>query len=335
MTNIGQMVLDLIRRGVWFPVDEAYPVLTSYLAMCAAVRELDPFEAIPYLAFTGQDGSGKTETCALLATLADGEVASSISRAALFRWTDLHPGCLLAADEAAHLGRDLDDLLKSGYRRGGKTFRCDPQTLQPIPFNTFGPKVLASVQLHLPPPLLRRTIPVEFYRAPMEFIPQRNAEEEMRARNSLMAWARAEEKTIRQTHERWRSDISGVFVEQRERQIWAPLLAVGEIVGLLDPLKTYLDTVRRVREHRQDLRHREQLDAAVALLPADLEAQGIRGLVPFAHIREYIRPRFDGDQPSDKAIAAAVIRRGFRRVEVQGGTAYEPPHRIFGRLFGR
>jgi hypothetical protein len=328
-------VLNIIRRAVWFPFDEAYPMLTAYLAMCAAVRERDPFEAIPYLVFTGPDGSGKTETCALLASLVDGEVASNISRPVLFRWTDLHPRCLLAADEAGHLGRDFDDLLNSGYRRGGRVLRCDPQTLEPIPFSTFGPKVLASVHLHMRPALLGRTIPVEFSRAPMEFVPQQDAREEALARKSLMDWARTEEGNIRQAHARWRGDVSGVFMEQRERQIWAPMFAVGQILGLLDPLKTYLAAVRRVREHRQDLRHWKQLDAAVSNLRGDLEAQGIRGRVPFADIREYVRSRFDGDQPSDKAVAAALHRGNFRRVETKQGTAYEPPRRIFGGLFGR
>ena len=80
-----------LRFRVWFPEEEPYAILTSYVLLALGSGL---FQAVPYLYFQGPPGSGKTEVGDLLAFLAWGRSSASISKAALFRWLDKHVGRL-------------------------------------------------------------------------------------------------------------------------------------------------------------------------------------------------------------------------------------------------
>lgn len=317
-------LLPYLREALWFSGEEPYAILATYALLAVAVTESDVFETVPYLAFSGPPGSGKTAAGHLLVALTGGEAAANISKAALFRWLDAHR-TLLFVDEARHLAQeDYADLLNAGYQRGAKVWRCDLRSLEPRPFNVFGCKVFAAVRRLPLSALESRCIVVEFAEAPMQFSARRDDSREGELRGAATAWVKDHLQEIVAAYRRWCEDVS-MFSSQRERQIWAPMFAVGEVAGLLDSLRVYLKAYQDARSLRKDLLVRDRLDALLADLPRYLEVRGLKGAVPFLVIREFAESRLDGERPSDKAIAAALQRRGYRSVHRRDGAYYGTP----------
>jgi hypothetical protein len=47
---------------------------------------------------------------------------------------------------ASNESQELRSLLNSGYKRGGKAYRCKPNTFEPVPFNVYSPKMIGNIK---------------------------------------------------------------------------------------------------------------------------------------------------------------------------------------------
>ena len=337
--NVATDIQEYVRARLWFPAevaDATYPLLIAYVLLAAVVRISDLFEAIPYLYFHGAPGSGKSEAGNLLAGLTRGASSVNISKAALFRWLDQNKGQFLFIDEASRLSSaDYRDVMNAGYRRGGKVYRCDGPSHTPVSFEVFGPKAFAANRGIPIGAIESRCVLVEFTEAPMTFVPEPgNADQEGRLLQQAEQWASNHLEDLRAAEARWRHDTS-TFSSQRMRQIWAPLFAIGEVAGLLEPLQQYAEAHQHLRDIRHTLAVRDRLDPVLAELADYAKAQGYPGAVPFKVIREFVEARLDGISPSGKAIAQALGARGWTASHTRDGTFYLPPRKgPLSRLFG-
>ncbi len=204
-----------------------------------ATWSIDVFDAFPYLAATSpQKRCGKTRLIELLMLVVKRALAlAGISEAALFRVIEKERPTLLI-DEAQHLrSRDersaaLHDLLCAGTRRptayvcriGGR-HRDELQR-----FSVFCPKAIALIG-KLTDVLTDRAIEV----------PMRRRKSGERVARFFFAQASAESEPVRRQIARWAADHQDEvreaylgsplpdWLEDREAELWAPLLAVARV----------------------------------------------------------------------------------------------------------
>ena len=130
------------------------------------------FQAVPYLYLAGPAGSGKARTMDLIGRMVFRPMFSSnISATNLFRTLHQRGGVLLL-DEAERLKdhdspktKDLNSILLSGYRRGGRATRLESvgDQWRSITFDVYSPKLLACIR-GLPPELSSRSITLRLSR---------------------------------------------------------------------------------------------------------------------------------------------------------------------------
>lgn len=119
------------------------------------------------LATSKEPDSGKTTLLGVLRFLAPrGLATTEISAAALYRTIEKWRPTLLV-DEADVIFRENEELrsvFNSGWTRGSGIIRCNPETLDPEMFATFGPKVIGMKDLKIPATTLSRCIVLEMKR---------------------------------------------------------------------------------------------------------------------------------------------------------------------------
>lgn len=133
--------------------DEAYFDIMALFVMYTYVYRL--FKTTGYIHFNGTAASGKSRNLSILNALAFGAVwASSMSSASLYRRIDGSPGTI-CVDESegfeGERGEDLRRILNAGYVEGSKVQRTEQVKVNgqdawtPVEYETFSPKVLASI----------------------------------------------------------------------------------------------------------------------------------------------------------------------------------------------
>jgi len=232
--------------------------LFVFLTYCYPV-----FRAVPYLSFTGPAGSAKTRALEILESLVfRPTLTADPSPALIFRSLHAYGGVFLL-DEAEKLSNSKDQaavdilsVLHSGYKRGGTAGRLEPvgDTYQPIYFNVFGPKAIASITAP-PPTLASRCIPFPMLRAEAKSEKPKRLLDEGKAqaiRDSLHSWALGYGQEIGKLP---KMDVCPPEVFGRSRELWQPLLALASWIesagakGLLELLQTHAKkTVMESRE---------------------------------------------------------------------------------------
>ncbi|GAI17911.1 unnamed protein product, partial [marine sediment metagenome] len=139
-------IRDLMDKYVYIPDEVDKEIIITYVLLTWVY---DLFSAIPYLRAIGELGTGKSRLLRVLnicyKSLCTRALASS---APIFRIIDKFGGTLII--DEAELGRnterneDIKEILRSGKDSDGVILRCDPKTLDPIPYEVFGPKILGS-----------------------------------------------------------------------------------------------------------------------------------------------------------------------------------------------
>lgn len=125
------------------------------------------FNNAPILQLWGEQKTGKSKTCKLLASLCFNPVNSSnISEASVFRLVEGRRATLLL-DESEDLmnserGKAICNLLLAGYNKSGETFRQEKvfngERYKTMSYHVFSPKVIANIVGVNLSPLLSRTI---------------------------------------------------------------------------------------------------------------------------------------------------------------------------------
>jgi hypothetical protein len=188
----------------------------------------------PILAITSPEKRcGKTTLLELLMSLCQRPfMSANISVAALFRFVEACRPTLLI-DEADTFLKDNPELcgiLNSGYQKTGKVIRCVGEDSTPTPFSTWGPKAIAAIN-RLPGTLEDRSINIHMKRKmPGEsrerFRPHRLENTLSAIRSRALRWADDH------LEERPHCDPEELdFLNDRQQDIWRPLLAIAELAG--------------------------------------------------------------------------------------------------------
>lgn len=237
----GALVLDevgtFLRRFVAFPSDAAAVAVTLWAAHAHLV---DSAESSPRLALLSPEpGSGKTRTLEVLDLLVPRPMSVlSASPAAIFRSiADERPTLLFDEVDAIFNRRGGDDgaedlraMLNAGHRRGATIPRCVGPTHDVARFPVFAAVALAGLG-DLPPTLMSRSVLVRMRRrAPGEpvepFRRRLHGPEGERLRDALATWA---DTVAEQVGNAWPPMPAGV--EDRDADVWEPLLAVADAAG--------------------------------------------------------------------------------------------------------
>ncbi len=223
---LAAQAVTMLRNVVVLPRDDDYFVLVAFIIASYLFRL---FDALPIIHLHGERGSGKSElTSALVALSFNGQTMAQGSAAALIRLVR-ETGGLVALDDAEALaggGGEVGQALKQGYKQltatkfltlpGGRTEAVD----------FFGPRVVSNT-LGLDPILGSRAI-----RIPTSVSADGTAEEhgddmDIAAwRDAVHAFAMSRLDEVGLSYESARRRV-----RTRHDEIWAPLLAIANVVG--------------------------------------------------------------------------------------------------------
>ncbi len=239
----GAAVLDevdaLLTRFVVFPSEEARHAVALW---CAHAHVLDAFETTPRLAFLSPEpGSGKTRALEIVELLVPRPVLTvNASPAYLIRRLADEDRPTLLFDEidtvfgpkAKKDNEDVRGLLNSGYRRGATSGRCvvKRNSVEIEEFPSFAAVALAGLD-DLPDTIGTRSVIVRMRRrAPSERVaPFRRRLHEVEGhevRDRLGSWAGSRFLDL---SDAWPELPASV--QDRDADVWEPLLAIADAAG--------------------------------------------------------------------------------------------------------
>jgi putative DNA primase/helicase len=211
--------------------DAIFTVATLWIGFAWAH---DAFIHSPILLATSKEpDSGKTTLLELLKFLVPrGLSTTEITAAALYRVVDQWRPTLIV-DEADVIFRQNDELravINSGWTRGSGVIRCNPDTLDPELFPTFGPKVVGMKGLKIPDTTLSRSIVLQMKRKRQsevvgDFLHDDDAQLRM-LRGQLARWAADNRKDLSGA----RPAVPDGF-HNRLACNWRPLFAIAHLCG--------------------------------------------------------------------------------------------------------
>jgi len=145
MENLWEMCRDWLKTVVAFGSETELTAATSYAVMTWFAWRYD---SMPYLRFIGDYGTGKTTALRALSAICyrSLNISGAISAPALFRVVNAVQGTL-QIDEADFTGYGVESqivkILNHGYTRGVSIIRLNRNN-DPVPFEAFGPKIIAT-----------------------------------------------------------------------------------------------------------------------------------------------------------------------------------------------
>jgi hypothetical protein len=291
----GEIVLrrvhDFLGRFVAYPSAHAQ---TAHALWIVHAHLMDKWDSTPRLAFLSPEpGSGKTRALEVTELLVpEAVMASSVSPAYLLRKVgDPKARPTILFDEIdtvfgpkAKDNEEIRGLLNAGHRRGAVAGRCviRGKTIETEEIPAYAAVALAGLGW-LPDTLLSRAVVVRMRRRkhsePVEaFRPRINGAEGAALRQEIATWAASQTEPIA-----WPAMPAGI--EDRDADVWEPLLAIADLAGG--------DWPRRGRV------------AAVALVAASREAEPSLGVRLLADLRTIFT---DGGFMTTGQILAALHR---------------------------
>lgn len=251
-------VEDFLARFVAFPSEHAR---VAAVLWATHAHLLDAFESTPRLAALGPEpGVGKTRLLEILELLVPRPLhAVNATPSALFRRVsseDGRPTILFDEIDAvfgpkAKDNEDLRGLLNAGHRRGATATRCvvRGKNVDVEDFPAYAAVALAGLG-DLPDTLMTRSVVIRMRRrAPHEHVePFRHrvhAPAGHALRDQLAAWAA---NIAGQVTDAWPDMPDGV--EDRNADVWEPLLAVADAAGGTWPQRARVAAVAAVAEAR-------------------------------------------------------------------------------------
>ncbi len=236
---------------------------------------------------------GKSRVLEILAALCRRAMpASNASAAVIFRVVEAFEPTLLLdeADSFVPGQEDIRGILNAGYCRTGYVLRCDGDNNEPKRFRCFGPVALAAIG-RIPETIEDRAIPIRM---------ERKTKSEWAA-----LFRRADRQSLSATFPsrfaRWAIDNDGALsdphptippaLNDRQSDIWEPLLAIAELAGGFWPAVARL--------------------AAEALSDVDDDTEGVRTML-LSDLRDfYLEP----DQEFLGWISTAQLLKHLHQIE--------------------
>lgn len=263
-TREKEGVLDQVRaflsRFVAYPTEWAADAHTLW---CAHAHVVDVFENTPRIAFLSPEpGSGKSRAMELTEALVPRPVLSvNASTAYIFRKISDEAGLpTLLLDEADAIftggkndaSEELRGLLNSGYRRGAVAGRAAIRGKEIVTeeWPSFCAVALAGLN-QLPETLMTRSVVVRMKRrrSDQKVEPYRrrvNGDEAQALHDALADWL---EDAREQIGTAWPALPDGI--EDRDADVWEPLLAVADYAGGHWPERARAAAVAAVNESKQ------------------------------------------------------------------------------------
>lgn len=204
---------------------------------------LGRFDFTPRLHFSSATRvSGKSQTMEQLKKLCRrGLMALSMSTSVMFRLiAKRHPTLLFDEIDNAGLSvqerGDIIALMNGGFsREGGTVWRTDPETLDPVEFDPFGPLALSGIALDaLPDPLVSRSILLPMERATaLELRHVEKYRTRIHGPRFLALADRAAVWAFRHAHEIVTDPMPAVPDEMdgRAADVWEPLFCIAATAG--------------------------------------------------------------------------------------------------------
>lgn len=249
--NLLKDLITLQNHYMDVPQQETF-LLTSCYIISTYLYTL--FPATGYLFFHSTSGSGKTKFADIISFLSFNSVnATSPSESVLFRIIEQTKG-LMVVDDFENLPDErknvLEQILKVGYRRGGKTSRSEKigKNWVPVFFDVYCPKIITNT-IGLDLITLSRCIPIHLMKTKSvkgrlgvhpESLVWRDLRDACYA-FALFAWREIEEAY-------WSLDVPEL--NNRDLELVKPVLAVAKVFGAewFDKLKAHLLLLLRERD---------------------------------------------------------------------------------------
>jgi Protein of unknown function (DUF3631) len=230
----GNTLLQRVEARLRLHIAADDAIFTAATLWTAFSWSHDSFVHSPILLATSKEpNSGKTTLLELLKFMARrGLSTTEISAPALYRSIEKWQPTLIVdeADAIFRQNNELRAVFNSGWTRGSGVIRCNPDTLDPENFPTFGPKVIGMKGKKLPDTTLSRSIVLEMKRKRSgerisDFMHDDDAEL-LNLRGRLMRWAMDNRADLAKA----RPDVPQGF-HNRLACNWRPLLAIADRCG--------------------------------------------------------------------------------------------------------
>lgn len=227
-------VYSFLGRFVCYPTEDAQVAHTLW---CAHAHLMSHWESTPRLAFlSAEPASGKTRALEITELLVPNPVATvNVTPAYLFRKVGAEQGATILFDEIdtvfgpkAKDNEDIRGLLNAGHRRGAKTGRCvvRGKTVETEEITAYAAVALAGLGW-LPDTILSRSVIVRMKR--------RRPDQKVEAYRRRIHAPQGD--LIRQEIEIWATNAQPEWpdmpaqIQDRDADVWEPLLAVADAIG--------------------------------------------------------------------------------------------------------
>jgi hypothetical protein len=207
------------------------------------------WHAVPYLDFTGENGSGKTRAEETLCQVSyRGIIGTGTTPAAMYRMVD-KDRVTLFFDQCEHLARSEEkteylSLINSGYRKGGKRIQYDKDRKTYVTYKTFGFKAFDGTK-NLEKTLEDRCIVIPMYKT--QKIKPRYVDEKHGAilRGKLLNWRFMVLSQLTDGTERSERLIRQYTNDPRLMELFSPLVSsIYYLSELSEPTEPSVATIK-------------------------------------------------------------------------------------------
>lgn len=312
-------------------VDFHSPFDSALLAVWIMGTYLQPiFDAYPYLSLLGTRGSGKTKVLEIVSRLAfNAEMTSNATPSAIFRIIEANASTILI-DEGEMLSsredsQELRLILNAGYRRNNPVCRTHKETHEVQWFNVFSPKVIAAIN-PLDPTLRTRCLQITMVRTANK--EKGNA----RINDNSVNWDSYRDSLYRyalqcmvEVREILEHDTAINLLENRQNELWSPMLAVAKHLNLYVTSTVFDDLKNKALQQQSDEDALDDWHRAVLLALDALVTVERQYTVKEVRSRtiEYFEDKEEQDRISSRWIGSALSRFGLKKGKRQeNGNTY-------------
>lgn len=231
--------------------DKKLTTLTTYYILSTYLYEM--FDSIGYLFLCSDSGTGKTKWSTIIQNLSFNSInATNTSEAAMFRIVEQSKGTLFIDDYEKieeTKKNSIDQLLKVGYKKGGKTCRAEKvgDNFVPVFFDVFCPKVLTNTE-GLDSITYSRCIPLHLIKTLSNkgmLNPKSSDAFWQQIRDCCYYWAMLNWKKVKLNYE----SIEVSDLNNRDLELVKPVLAVAKTFGQVE-YETVLSSVKDIFANR-------------------------------------------------------------------------------------
>ncbi len=271
LSNTYSKIIKYLKRYLHLRNDYELDLLTTWAIGTYMFRV---FRYYPYLHLSGEKGSGKSTTMAILKPIVfNGEMMVNSSAAVIYRSITLRTPTLFLDEFEKQSSRisesykALTDVLKTGFEKSGIVKRCAGDQYIPQKYDTYCPKVIAGIN-EIDDVLADRTIKIRMDRKTKDSTLKRyiiTSEEEIeqkKIRDELYFIGLEYAHKIHKTYEaiNMNENTNLVHLNNRRFDVWSPLMAIAQVIDQDDmSLQIVSKLIELSRLNVDDMRNEDSL----------------------------------------------------------------------------